>query len=430
VFSENTHLNPDRVGMDEADEVDAGNTSEKESRSLNDFKCPQQEVYEQHASSTGATPRQQRDSKSSMRSSVASSSNGHNLSTMVNNFLPPNNDNGNQIEDPVISPKLANNYSSRQYYSSSDDSSANECRIIPVERDDYLETLDRKVTEVINQSRISNGGIVASTTTELNRKTSLGRRHQRTKPSPGSAKRIFMKTPSSSDNQCHLESSSNCILDDNLSNGNTVLNTSDDTRITSYLPSIVRFDETNGNNNQDASSDTQESSQERWSDGDDAQSEEEGNLDDRNIIRRRSTARRPIRSKNRRSISSIHSAVNSTASSTEEGNTSEYPCSSSQRSTLGSRGPEFNTQQLVATFNMAASIVNKNSNNNLEQTSIDNGNISTSELAASILQTERELKVQSLEYDGPSEEDEETEIASQAPSLTPRQLPSLTLHPL
>jgi hypothetical protein len=79
---------------------------------------------------------------------------------------------------------------------------------------------------------------------------------------------------------------------------------------------------------------------------------------------------------------------------------------------------------------MAASIENKNSNNNLEQTSIDNGNITTSEHTASNLQNEAELKVQSLEYDGPSEEDEETEIASQALSLTPRQLPSLTLHPL
>jgi hypothetical protein len=79
---------------------------------------------------------------------------------------------------------------------------------------------------------------------------------------------------------------------------------------------------------------------------------------------------------------------------------------------------------------MAASIENKNSNNNLEQTTINNGNMSNSELTASNLQNAGELKIQSLEYDGPSEEDEETEIASQAPSLTPRQLPSLTLHPL
>ena len=50
-------------------------------------------------------------------------------------------------------------------------------------------------------------------------------------------------------------------------------NTSNSSRINSYLPSIVRFDETNENNNQDASSDTQESSQERWSDGPDAESE-------------------------------------------------------------------------------------------------------------------------------------------------------------
>ena len=85
---------------------------------------------------------------------------------------------------------------------------------------------------------------------------------------------------------------------------------------------------------------------------------------------------------------------------------------------------------MIASFDRAASIGNNNSNNNLEQTSINNGNIPISTLAASNLQREAELKVHSLEYDGPSDEDDETEIASQAPSLTPRQLPSLTLHPL
>merc|ERR1712038_1639449 len=96
---------------------------------------------------------------------------------MINNFIPHDNDDINQINDPDLSPSLGNNYPSHQYYSSSDDSSDNECRIIPVERDDYLETLDRKVTEVINQSRISNGGIVASTTTDqMIRKSSMERR--------------------------------------------------------------------------------------------------------------------------------------------------------------------------------------------------------------------------------------------------------------
>ena len=99
----------------------------------------------------------------------------------------------------------------------------------------YLDTLFYIISSLsilnINQSRISNVGIVASTTAEqLNRKSSIERRRhlQRTKPSPGSSKRIFMKTPSSSDNhEGHgIESSSNGILDDNICNGNVLANTS------------------------------------------------------------------------------------------------------------------------------------------------------------------------------------------------------------
>jgi len=282
-----------------------------------------------------------------------------------------------------------------------------------------------------NQSRISNVGIVASTTAEqLNRKSSIERRRhlQRTKPSPGSNKRIFMKTPSSSDNhEGHgLESSSNNMHDENISNGNILGNNNSAGR-NSYLPSIVRFDETNENNNRDASSDTQESSQERWSDGIDAESEEGGNLDDRNIIKRRSIARRPIRSKHRRSISSIHSAASTVIS--EDGNTSEYPCSSSQRSTLGSN-PEYNTQQLITSFK-AASIADTNSNHYTEQTSNENGNIPTSTFDSLNVQNKEEIKIESVEFGEQPSEDDETEIASQVPSLTPRQLPSLTTsHPI
>ena len=290
IFEENVHSHSDMLGMPVADEVDAGDISEKESRSLNEFKPAQQECFQPHAFSTGATPRPKRGSKSSQRSSIASISLGHDLPTMVNNYIPSDDCNNGNGEDPI---NMVNPYSisTRQYYSSSEDSSDNECRIIPVEKDDYLETLDRKVTEVINQSRISNVGIVGSTTSEqMNRKSSMERRRhlQRTKPSPGSNKRIFMKTPSSSDNhEGHGISSSNNIHDDNISNGNVLADTNNSARISSYLPSIVRFDESNENNNRDASSDTQESSQERWSDGADAESEEGGHLDDRNIIKRR-----------------------------------------------------------------------------------------------------------------------------------------------
>ena len=137
-----------------------------------------------------------------------------------------------------------------------------------------------------------------------------------------------------------------------------------------------------------------------------------------------SIARRPIRSKNRRSISSIHSAASTVSS--EDGNTSEYPCSSSQRSTLGSN-PEYNTQQLIASFK-AASIGNTNSKSKSvsEQASIENGNIPSSSFDTLNVQNKDEMKIEPVEFDRNSEEDDETEIASQVPSLTPRQLPSLT----
>ena len=135
-----------------------------------------------------------------------------------------------------------------------------------------------------------------------------------------------------------------------------------------------------------------------------------------------SIARRPIRSKNRRSISSIHSAASTVSS--EDGNTSEYPCSSSQRSTLGSN-PEYNTQQLIASFK-AASIGNTNSKSVSEQASIENGNIPSSSFDTLNVQNKDEMKIEPVEFDRNSEEDDETEIASQVPSLTPRQLPSLT----
>ena len=64
---------------------------------------------------------------------------------------------------------------------------------------------------------------------------------------------------------------------------------------------------------------------------------------DHYVLRRRSLARRPIRSKNRASVMSIRSAE--TVSSGEEGEATEYPASSSQRSTLESR-PEIHPKGL------------------------------------------------------------------------------------
>ena len=115
--------------------------------------------------------------------------------------------------------------------------------------------------------------------------------------------------------------------------------------------------------------------------------------------------------------------------SSEEGNTSEYPCSSSQRSTLGSN-PEYNTQRLIESL-QAASIGDSNSNNVLDKTAINNGNIPSAAFASSSVQND-DIKIENIEIcERASEEDDETEIASQAPSLTPRQLPSLTTpHPI
>ena len=237
------------------------------------------------ASSTGATPR--RTPRNSIRNSIASSSTGH-VPAMINNYLPPYNENNNEEELATNHNPTA--FNSGLYNTSSDDSSDNECRIIPDVRDDYLETLDRKVTEVINQSRISNGGIVGgAVTADLNRKSSGSRRHHRNKPSPGSAKRLITITPPSSDNLGNVVSSSNYMADDNSCNGNTIFDDGKEEKEnnTTYLPTIVRFDEANGNNDQDRGSDTQESSQDRWSDGEDAESEGGENLDDRNIIKRR-----------------------------------------------------------------------------------------------------------------------------------------------
>merc|ERR1712038_1559940 len=64
---------------------------------------------------------------------------------------------------------------------------------------------------------------------------------------------------------------------------------------------------------------------------------------DHYVLRRRSLARRPIRSKNRASVMSIRSAE--TVSSGEEGEATEYPASSSQRSPLESR-PEIHPKGL------------------------------------------------------------------------------------
>ena len=187
--------------------------------------------------------------------------------------------------------------------SSSTDSSDDECRIVPDElvKDDYLETLDRKVTEVINRSRNSAADLSRTNSDKYGPLSmSYNRRKKPTAPA------IVTKTPSSSDN---------ALTEDMASNNNNNI---------SRPSSLVRFDE------EDNAQDTQESSQDEMSPG--GWSDDEVMDKTRQAIKRRSFSRRPIRSRNRLSVMSVQSAL--TASSAEESHTTEYPCSSSQRSTM------------------------------------------------------------------------------------------------
>ena len=70
-------------------------------------------------------------------------------------------------------------------------------------------------------------------------------------------------------------------------------------------------------------------------------------------------------------------------------------------------------------------------NNITEQTSTTNKNIpNLDSVISSEIHNKEDIEVQSLELDGASEEDDETIIGSQVPSLTPRELSSLTSHPI
>jgi len=87
----------------------------------------------------------------------------------------------------------------------------------------------------------------------------------------------------------------------------------------------IRFEDDGKASSSEAIDSSREDLSHAWSEDD----------SDHYVLRRRSLARRPIRSKNRASVMSIRSAE--TVSSGEEGEATEYPASSSQRSTLESR---------------------------------------------------------------------------------------------
>ncbi len=197
--------------------------------------------------------------------------------------------------------------------SSDEDDDDDRCRIIPASADDdYLERLDRKVSEVINRSRLGNNANVErrspninverrspntnverrspNTNVELNRSNSehygplslsYNARTSLAKSSPGSAHRLSSKTPQTSN-----------------SSTSTAVNSNSSTS----RPDNVRFVDNNNDEGGD-SSDTVESSPEdfvdvvkssnveRWSDVDDdiedesAEGDDEGN--DGVVLRRR-----------------------------------------------------------------------------------------------------------------------------------------------
>ena len=93
----------------------------------------------------------------------------------------------------------------------------------------------------------------------------------------------------------------------------------------------IRFEDDGKASSSEAIDSSREDLSHAWSEDD----------SDHYVLRRRSLARRPIRSKNRASVMSIRSAETVT-SGEEEGEATEYPASSSQRSTLESR-PEMLT---------------------------------------------------------------------------------------
>ena len=122
--------------------------------------------------------------------------------------------------------------------SSTTDSSDDECRIVPdgKDDDDYLERLDRRVTEVISRCREG----YAHSAAVMPSPASYNRRSNRAKP---------VKTPSSSDGHSALTEGSN------VNNNNNVQDSSG----SAAVAGLIRFEEDEEGNAE--ADDTQESSQ-------------------------------------------------------------------------------------------------------------------------------------------------------------------------
>jgi len=176
--------------------------------------------------------------------------------------------------------------------------------IADMEPEDYLDTLDRKVNEIMNRD-----GSRRSSHHDLAKRS--GEREDMYGPLSLSYGR--RKTIS--------DLNSNPTYTQRTNPGQAPEGT-------------IRFEDDGKASSSEAIDSSQEDLSHAWSEDDDC---------DHYVLRRRSLARRPIRTKNRNSIMSMRSV--STVSS-EEGEASEYPCSTSQRSTLESN-PDLIANQMT-----------------------------------------------------------------------------------
>lgn len=226
------------------------------------------------------------------------------------NYIPPpspNNNTGVLAHTDVVDFKSPR---SRRLDSTSSSSSDDVAYIEPeLPKDDYLETLDRKVTEVLNRRRLNTDSLCRNNSEKYG-PLSLNYNRKK-KHSPGAAHKVVTKTPSSSDNAFTTE-------------GPAMSNNNNQSRPTS----LVRFDEDDGG---------QESSQDdelpvNWTDDEGSEFEptrskdgaiETGpTLDTRFMIKRRSIGRRPVRTRHRQSVVSMQSVSNGASSEDNAGDTS------------------------------------------------------------------------------------------------------------
>jgi len=179
-----------------------------------------------------------------------------------------------------------------------------------LDQEDYLDTLDRKVNEIMNRdcSRRSSYHDLGKGKDGYGRKRTIS--DLNSNPSPYSP------------------------------------------RLAPAPDGAIRFEEDGKASSSEAIDSSREDLSQAWSEDD----------SDHYVLRRRSLARRPIRAKNRHSVMSIRSA--GAASSGEEGEASEYPASSSQRSTLENR-PEVRGKE-----GLKLSLVGSSEDDDLSQVTI------------------------------------------------------------